>query len=86
MKLILKRSQKSSMMGKAVFILEASASLSPEELEWVKKYKLGSAVLYSKGDLSDYQEAGVTRAILPLPSADRDTVLPMLDQYCRLIV
>ena len=36
--------------------------------------------------LADYQEAGITRSILPLPSADRETVLPLLDRYSQLIV
>ena len=38
-----------------------------------------------KATLADYQEAGITRSILPLPSADRDTVLPLLDRYSKLI-
>ncbi len=29
---------------------------------------------------------GATRGILPLPSADRETVLPILDEYARLRV
>jgi len=35
--------------------------------------------------LNEYQASGITRAILPLPSADRDTVLPILDRYTTLI-
>jgi probable F420-dependent oxidoreductase len=35
--------------------------------------------------LDRYAAAGVTRAMLGLPSADRDTVLPLLDQYARLL-
>ena len=34
--------------------------------------------------LRGYEKAGVERAILPLPSADRDTVLPLLDRYAAL--
>ncbi len=36
--------------------------------------------------LEAYAEAGVTRALLALPSADRDTVLRRLDDYRRLMV
>ena len=35
--------------------------------------------------LEAYAEAGVTRALLALPSADRDTVLRHLDDYRRLL-
>lgn len=35
--------------------------------------------------LDAYRAIGVTRAILFLPSADRDTVLPLLDQYAQLL-
>jgi probable F420-dependent oxidoreductase len=34
--------------------------------------------------LRRYAQAGVLRAILPLPSAGRDTVLPLLDRYAEL--
>jgi probable F420-dependent oxidoreductase len=34
--------------------------------------------------LDRYRNAGVTRVIFGLPSAGRDTVLPLLDQYARL--
>ncbi len=35
--------------------------------------------------LESYAEAGVTRALLGLPSADRDTVLSRLDEYAGLL-
>ena len=35
--------------------------------------------------LERYRSAGFTRAILRLPSAGRDTILPMLDQYTTLL-
>jgi probable F420-dependent oxidoreductase len=35
--------------------------------------------------LDDYAKAGVTRAILRLPSEGRDQILPLLDQYAKLI-
>jgi probable F420-dependent oxidoreductase len=34
--------------------------------------------------LRTYQGMGVERALLALPSADRDTVLPLLDRYAKL--
>ena len=35
--------------------------------------------------LAGYQQAGIDRAILPLPSADRDRVLSILDRYQSLL-
>ena len=35
--------------------------------------------------LKAYSDAGITRAILPLPPADRDKVLSILDKYARLL-
>ncbi|MBI4593685.1 MAG: LLM class flavin-dependent oxidoreductase, partial [Candidatus Rokubacteria bacterium] len=32
-----------------------------------------------------FAAAGITRALLRLPSEDRDTILPLLDQYAKLI-
>ena len=37
------------------------------------------------GKLARYREAGVTRAILRLPAEGRDTVLPLLDQWAKLL-
>jgi len=38
-----------------------------------------------RATLDSYAAAGITRAILRLPSEGRDTVLPLLDQYAKLI-
>jgi hypothetical protein len=35
--------------------------------------------------LRQYQELGVERAVFALPSAGREQVLPLLDQYARLL-
>ena len=35
--------------------------------------------------LAECAEAGMTRAILPLPSADADTIMPLLDKYADLM-
>ena len=37
------------------------------------------------GVLEQFRQAGVTRAILRLPSEGRDKVLPLLDQWAKLI-
>ena len=37
------------------------------------------------GTLETYAQAGITRAILRLPPEGRDTVLPLLDQWAKLI-
>ncbi|MGE0356482.1 MAG: hypothetical protein AB7P08_06145 [Burkholderiales bacterium] len=48
MKLLLKREQKSGLMGKVSFLLSVRAELTPEEKESIKKYKLGNTMLYEK--------------------------------------
>jgi hypothetical protein len=35
--------------------------------------------------LESYAKAGITRAILRLPSDGREVILPLLDQYAKLI-
>jgi hypothetical protein len=47
-KLLLKRDQKSGLMGKISFLLSVRAELSPEEKESIKKYKLGNTMLYER--------------------------------------
>ena len=48
MKLLLRRDQKSSMLGKVTFTLSVRAELSEEEKANIKKYKLGETMLYEK--------------------------------------
>lgn len=43
-----------------------------------------SSVRPERADLDSYQAAGVERVMFRLPSAPRDTVLPLLDQYATL--
>ncbi|MFQ5898450.1 MAG: LLM class F420-dependent oxidoreductase [Candidatus Methylomirabilia bacterium] len=38
-----------------------------------------------EGAVREYEKAGVERAVFALPSADSDTVLPLLDRYAKLI-
>ena len=49
---------------------------------------LSVTVVGAPGDratLASYQEAGVERALLGVPSADKDVVLPMLDKFQELL-
>lgn len=48
MKLLLRRDQKSSMLGKITFTLSVRAELSDEEKANIKKYKLGETMLYER--------------------------------------
>jgi F420-0:gamma-glutamyl ligase-like protein len=50
MKLLIRRSQKSSLMGKAVFVLEVRADISAEEKNNINKYKLADTLLYERSD------------------------------------
>jgi c-di-GMP-related signal transduction protein len=55
MKLLLRRDQKSGMMGmgKVVFTLEVRADLTPEEKSNIRKYKLGETMLYERDKIID---------------------------------
>jgi probable F420-dependent oxidoreductase len=49
---------------------------------------ISTSVFGAKPDsavLARFAEAGFTRVLIGLPSADRDTVLPLLDKYAKLI-
>jgi len=47
MKLVVRRSQKSSLTGTPIFCLDARVELSPEETSSVAKYKLSANIVYS---------------------------------------
>ena len=53
MKLLLRRDQRSSLLGKAVFVLEVRAQLTDEERRSISTYKFGKALLYSRGEITD---------------------------------
>lgn len=54
MKLLLRRGQRSGMLGgKIVFQLEVRADLSPDERSNIAKYKLGDTVLYERNTMTD---------------------------------
>ncbi len=48
MKLLLRRNQKSGLIGKMAFILDVRAELSEEERSNISKYKLGNSMLYER--------------------------------------
>ncbi len=48
MKLLLRRDQKSSMIGKITFTLTVRAELADAEKNNIKKYKLGDTMLYER--------------------------------------
>jgi hypothetical protein len=48
MKVLIKRDQKSGLLGKVTFTLSVRAELTPEEREHVKRYKLGNTMLYER--------------------------------------
>ncbi|HUW38485.1 MAG TPA: hypothetical protein VMV91_14265 [Rhodocyclaceae bacterium] len=55
MKLLLRRDQKSGMLGvgKVTFTLAVRAELTEEEKSNIKKYKLGETMLYERATLTD---------------------------------
>lgn len=53
MKLLLRRDQRSSLVGKIVFTLDVRAELSPDELSNIKRYRLGDTVLYASHEMTD---------------------------------
>ena len=54
MKLLLRRDQKSGLLGGSItFTLSVRAELTPEEAQNVKKYKLGKTMLYERAKLVD---------------------------------
>lgn len=48
MKLLLRRNQKSGLLGKVTFVLAVRAELSDDEKMNIKKYKLGETMLYER--------------------------------------
>jgi len=50
MKLLIRRDQRSGMLGKVIFQLDVRGQLSDEERKNIDKYKLGKEILYSKNE------------------------------------
>ena len=53
MKLLLRRDQKSGLIGKVTFTLAVRAELTDPEKNNIKKYKLGDTMLYERDKLID---------------------------------
>ena len=53
MKLLLRRDQKSGLIGKITFVLDVRAELTGDEKNSVTKYKLGNTMLYEREKLID---------------------------------
>lgn len=53
MKLLLRRDQKSGLMGKMTFVLDVRAELTGDEKNSIAKYKLGNTMLYEREKLAD---------------------------------
>jgi hypothetical protein len=53
MKLLVRRNQRSGLLGKMIFTLDVRADLSQEERSAIDKYKLGDSVLYEKNTIID---------------------------------
>ena len=59
MKLLLRRDQRAALLGgKPVFVMEVRASLTDEERENIRKYKLADTRLYEKRELTGPSLAG----------------------------
>jgi hypothetical protein len=53
MNLLLRRDQRSSLLGKPVFQLDVRAEISQDEMSSIQRYRLGDTVLYTKAELTD---------------------------------
>lgn len=53
MKLLLRRDQKSGLIGKITFSLTVRAELSIEEEDAISRYKLGDTLLYERNTMTD---------------------------------
>lgn len=51
MKLLLRRDQRSGMLGKQVFSLDVRADIGEEDQAAIRKYKLGETELYASHDI-----------------------------------
>ena len=53
MHLLLRRDQRSSLMGKVIFQLDVRAEISEDDFAYIQRYRLGDTVLYTKAELVD---------------------------------
>ena len=64
MELLLSKSQKSSMMGNISFVLNIRTKLNDEEQSLVKKYKMGTEIVYEKIPISANIDGSSTVGLL----------------------
>src|SRR5690349_10561692 len=53
MNLLLRRDQRSSLMGKVVFQLDVRAEISQQEMSNIQRYRLADTILYTKNEMLD---------------------------------
>jgi hypothetical protein len=53
MKLLLRRDQRSGLLGKVIFTLDVRAEISDQERANIKKYKLGETEIFKSHDIAD---------------------------------
>lgn len=53
MRLLLRRDQRSGLLGKVTFTLDVRAELSPGELSNIKRYRLGDTELYASHEFTN---------------------------------
>ena len=53
MNLLLRRDQRSSLMGKVIFQLDVRAEITQQEYDSIQRYRLGDTVLYTKHEMTD---------------------------------
>ncbi len=60
MKLLLRRSERSSAFGNPIYILEVRAEIAPEEQAGIDKYRFGKSMLYSRKGKPNFDPHTVT--------------------------
>lgn len=63
--------------------LRVQAAKAGRDMQTISVSVFGAAA--DPEHLDTYRAIGITRALLGLPSADRDAILPLLDQYAQLL-
>ena len=53
MRLLLRRDQRSGLLGKVVFTLDVRAEISADEMSSIRRYKLGETELYASHEMTD---------------------------------
>jgi alkanesulfonate monooxygenase SsuD/methylene tetrahydromethanopterin reductase-like flavin-dependent oxidoreductase (luciferase family) len=77
------RSRQPELVTKGMLELQERAARAGRDMQTISVSVFGAA---GEAQLLDaYRAAGVTRCILRLPSEGRETILPLLDQFARLL-